>query len=478
MTAATLAARVAAPRPAWAGVPAQLLLSGHRRLEARTYLTDGYGIRSRLESLGDKVSAFSTLAEVWQPSRLKGYETRADVGVPYLSAGQVLEARPRIRKWLARGMINDIDRRTVELGWILLTRSGEVGRVTTPYAHHVGPVITDDLLRVVAHEPESFGWLYAYMRTPSFYAMTRSAQYGHMIKHLEPEHVLALPVLTAEPDVRSEIGALAARAVQLRAQALETEQRAFALYGEHLNPDGVEIVSSIAQSVPVTELMSGRRRFEGQTVRAEVRQLSSLVESSATNGTSTLGEVCSRIALGNRFKRHFGPDGTPYRSAGELFDVNAAVTKRIYAGLLDNPERYMLEPGWLIMACSGQTYGLLGRTLVTTEAHAGVFGSHDLIRIEPDLDQVRIGYLQTVLNHPEYGRPLVIRHASGTSVPHLDPVDVRTIRFPRFGSDVEAEIADLMESAIEMFYLADGLETEATERAEALIEQHVGGVQL
>ena len=136
-----------------------------------------------------------------------------------------------------------------------------------------------------------------------------------------------------------------------------------------------------------------------------------------------LEDVVESVTVGARFKRYFGEHGTPYRSASELFDVNPPVTKRIYSALLPDPEKYMLRDGWIIMACSGQTYGLLGRTMVLTENHDGVFGSHDLIRIVPDQARARSGYLHTVLNHVDYGRPRIVRYASGTSVPHLDPQD-------------------------------------------------------
>ena len=149
--------------------------------------------------------------------------------------------------------------------------------------------------------------------------------------------------------------------------------------------------------------------------------------------------------------------------------MNPPVTKRIYSALLPDPDRYLLQPGWIIMARSGQTYGLLGRTMVLTENHEGVFGSDDLIRIVPDETKARTGYLQTVLNHVDYGRPRVVRYASGTSVPHLDPPDIRDVLVPRFSQAQEDEIADLSDEATALSAEADRLETAAVRAAEMAI---------
>src|SRR3546814_6346170 len=66
------------PRPLtvdfpWGSVPLSVAYSGQRRLEARTYLTDGYGLRRLIEDGASRNVPMSQLAAIWQPSRLKGY---------------------------------------------------------------------------------------------------------------------------------------------------------------------------------------------------------------------------------------------------------------------------------------------------------------------------------------------------------------------------------------------------------------------
>jgi len=59
--------------------------------------------------------------------------------------------------------------------------------------------------------------------------------------------------------------------------------------------------------------------------------------------------------------------------------------------------------------------------------------SHDLVRIIPDWKRIRPGYLFVTFGQPRFGRPLVIRQAYGTSIPHLDPGDVASIPIVKVG---------------------------------------------
>lgn len=451
----------------WAPVSAKLLARGDRRLEASTFLTDGFGLRQGLEALPSTLPV-SNLAAVWQPSRLKGYTVAPGKGLPFLSAGQVFESQPRVRKWLAEAMVPAVESRYLEREWLLLTCSGEVGRLTAVYDEHVNKVITHDLLRIEPNNPRDYGWLYAYMKTPTFFAIARSSQYGHMIKHLEPEHVLEMPVAMPDANVRYAVGLDAKNALDMRQRSRRLQAKADALLAGLINPGGTAVEDRPTTTVLASELWSGRRRIEGQFHRSDVLQVEQMVRT-AGRAVQPLEAVVTSVYMTNRFKRHFGANGTPYRSASELFDVNPPVTKRIYAGLLENPEAYLLQPGQMIMARSGQTYGLLGRTLVLNKNHEGTFGSEDLIRIVPDPSKARTGYLQTVLNHIDYGRPRVVRYASGTSVPHLDPPDIRQVLIPRFDAVQEDAIADLCDEATSLSAAADRLESAAVRAAEEAV---------
>src|SRR5687768_7159605 len=117
-------------------VSALLLATGDRRMEAETYLSSGFGIRSAIEARPAGWRRLGDLAKVWMPGRLKGIQVSRDYGTPFLAASQVFDPRPRPRKWLALEKTADAKDRFVSAGTILVTCSGSVGRATLAYAPH------------------------------------------------------------------------------------------------------------------------------------------------------------------------------------------------------------------------------------------------------------------------------------------------------------------------------------------------------
>lgn len=449
------------------------VLGGDMRLEASTYLRDGYGF-VRLANQCDNHKRLGDLADIWQPSRLRGYTVPEGKGLPFFTAGQVFEDFPRVRKWLAAPFVPQADSRYVKQDWLLLSCSGVVGNVTAVYPHHMNRIITHDLLRIEPKDPAEYGWLYAYMKTDFFKQIARAAQYGHMIKHIEVAHANEFPVIMPDAATRKAIGDKASEAVRLRGEAWKLRDDAFETIERAIGHKGEGANTSMNRGeVRLSQILERRSRLDADSYCGQINAVDTLLEQCATD---KLKDLVSGVYLLPRVARIFGAGGVPFATPSDLFDVNAKPTKRIYAKLIPNHEAFMLKPGELLMVRSGQKYGLLGRVMIITENHQGVFGSDDPIHIKPNEGKIRTGYLLAYLNDPALGRLSVVRNAYGTSIPHLDVKDIEKIRVPRLGEDVESAIADLMDRSVSTSAKADRLENEATELAQEQIDIAIGKV--
>lgn len=200
-------------------VAAQVVGCGERRLEGEFYLTGGYAVRLQFEGSSHPRSTMADLADVWMPHRLKGIQVVSEWGIPFLTATQPFDIRPTARKWLAKGRVPGIDSFYVSKGWILVTRSGNVGDAVLAYSPHFKKIISDDLLRVIPREQTLAGYLYCFLRTKYARAMMRSTRYGSIIKHLEPEHLQALPCLEPPPHLSKNLNRLMGRVTRFRDRA-------------------------------------------------------------------------------------------------------------------------------------------------------------------------------------------------------------------------------------------------------------------
>lgn len=448
-------------------VPARLFLSGERRLAARTFLSPGFGVRQAIEESSTAWDRFEDVAEVVQPPRTKAVLVPPGQGTPFLIAGQMFDVRPTVRKWLASKKIRHADQLFAKQGTIIARRSADVGRATVTCKYHEGHLISDHFFRIEPRDANCRGWLYAFVLSSHGRAIMLATQYGHIIQHIEFGHLNKVPVPRIDRKVASDLASRFDRIVELRNAGFDLSIKAETEFADAVGePDSAAHLHGF--EVQASSLLGGRRRLEAAYHAPEATAVIAQF-----GDVDPLEDVTKRVWWMTRFKRVFGDGGLPYASADELFCVNPPAKKQILVQPGDGHEKYFVERDWIVMACSGQVYGLNGAAMLMTPHHEKTFFSHDLIRIIPDPKKIRAGYLLTALTHPTLGRPVLIREAYGTSIPHLDPGDVARFPVVRLDEAIENKIADLAEEAARARAEADEIERGMAAEADEIIEQFI-----
>lgn len=473
-----LRARLAAPSPVpwkvwpwhtltWGTVNVSQISVGDRRMEAETYLSSGFGIRLAIEKHRKGWVPFGELARLWCPPRIKQVFVAPEHGVSYLNTSQVFDVRPFPRKWLAAAKTSKAESRFAKQGTILVMASASPGRSTLVTQAHENAFISHHFMRVEPNREAQRGWLYGYLRSSQGRAMMSGSQYASIIRHIEPHHVASLPVPIVSDAIATDFAQRLQRILTLRNDAYRLAEEADSRFADSVGP--IEPMQKEAGFVVrASDMGWGRRRLEAAY---HVPEAAAILQ--RFRRFDSLHEVTKRLWWKARFKRFYGAEGIPYLSADELFTVNPQDTKRILVDPADSHRDYFVEQGWIVMACSGQVYGLNGAASLITEHHENVFFSHDLIRIIPDETKIRAGYLLVTLTHRTHGRPLLMRSAYGTSIPHLDPGDVANFPVVRLDDTEEAAIADLAEASAKARAEADVLERKIAEDASSIIERFI-----
>lgn len=451
-------------------LPVSEMADGDRRLEAEVYLSDGFMIRREIRRSKLPVSPLRALAKIWQPSRLKGIQVESEHGVPFLTATQAFDIWPEPRKWLAPSKTPNLAKRYVAPGWVLITCSGTVGDTIITYSAHASSIISHDLLRVEIENLELRSYVYAFLRTWFGRALMRSSHYGNIIKHLEVTHLehIPVPVLGQLLDEVHELitEAFAAREEAYQLDMVSRKRFAAAMVNQSDTPNEEGYV------VPASQLFDGQRRLEAYAHSPASQFVSEVYKQNATS-IATLGEV-ARAFVPGRFKRIYGETGTIYLDSEPIFKINPESMKFLTIATDIEFDDYMVQRGWLLMACSGQIYGINGRAILANEKHEDKVVTQHIMRIIPNCAKIRSGYLQTVISHPKLGQPLVVSRAFGTSVPELAPHDIEQLPIPRLARQVEDEIADAAERASELRVKANEAENEAVSRLEKELERELG----
>lgn len=452
------------------------MLDGDRRLDGEIYLSSGYGIRIAIESRSGNWVRFSEMARAWAPPRIKTILVSPEFGTPYLNTSQVFDYRATPRKWLALNKILKGDSRLAKQGTILLMASASVGRSTLVTKAHEGCVLSHHFMRVEPIDSNQHGWLYAYLRSPQARAMMSSSQYASIIRHIEPHHVGALPIPRVDLATAADFSRRVSRILDLRNEGHRLTSEAEARFEKALSPLTIHDWGDEGFTIKVSKsLGSGRRRFDASIhnpgVAAIRRHLAKHGE-----GFTAISEAGYDVWLPTRFRRVSAADGVSLVESAALLEVNPDIDKRIAEVDFGDTYRGRVQPGWLLVARSGQVYGIIGTAVLATEAVANHVISDDVIRVAPRTDcRVRPGYLLVALSHPLLGRPLIKSLAYGSSIPHIDPADFVELKIVRLNSTEESAIADLAEASAKSRAEADVLERAIAQDAGKIIDQFIVG---
>jgi hypothetical protein len=461
------------PEVEFVTLPLHVLAVGERRLEGEAYLTGGYAQRLRIENSGKPFVALGEVANVWQPSRLKGVSVAPEHGIPFLTATQVFDTRPWPRKWLAANRTDELARRFVARGWILVTCSGNVGETIISHAPHDAALVSHDLLRVQVKEDSQRGYTYAFLRSRSARLMMRSSQYGSIIKHLEPEHLQRIPVPLAPRELCEDLARRVTEVFSLRDEAYGLTLEAERLFGEAVGKTPSPNQSEMGFTLQASALFSCRRRLDGFHYNPTAAAVLEALQQSVRQ-LQPLGSLVERITLPNRFKRGYATVGTPYLDSEDLFKVNPEVVKHIAIRSQRDATGYLVKAGWLLIARSGQLYGINGSVALAGPSHEGKIVSEHLIRVVPKTAGIRTGYLAMALGHRTYGRPLITRWAFGTEVPEIAPDDLQEVPVARLGQQTEDDIASRVEQASGLCLQANRGEDAAVAIVEAFLHDLLG----
>jgi hypothetical protein len=434
-----------------------------RASQKRSGRGTGYGVRLAIEAKTGWVR-FGQIATALAPPRIKQILVAPEYGIPYLNTSQVFDIRPKPRKWLSMEKTLKGEDRLVTAGTILVMASATVGRAIVATKAHENTIISHHFMRVKSIDPLLSGWVYAYLRSPQARAMMTSSQYASVIRHIEPHHLAMLPIPKVSTIVAERFAVQVENILQCRNSAAEMTRCAETALSEAVGFTRTKEKNE-GFSVPLRDVIRRRRRLEAAYHTPRVRRIIA-----SFRRCQPLAELTDGVWWGNRFRRTYGDSGIPYLSADDVFTTNPHEIKQILVDHEDGHERLFVKQGWLVMACSGQIYGMNGSTMIATQWQENAVFSHDMIRIVPK-GNLRPGFLLTALTHPVLGRPLLVREAYGTSIPHLDPEDVASFPVVRLEPEQENLIADLAESAAEHQAKAEVLERELAESAGKVISE-------
>jgi type I restriction enzyme, S subunit len=451
----------------WVSLPIQSVFESGLRLEASVYATETQKAKQLVNQCKYGAIPLAELTnECAYPGRFKRAYVSKQYGEKFFLPSQLNELAPTATKFLAVKNIKDIDALRIKENTLLITRSGTIGNCTIANKTLIGGVFSDDVIRLLPKQPHDLGYIYIYLKSRSGRAILQSSNYGAVIQHIEPAHLLDIPIPNAPALLKTRIHQAVTESFDLRDESNALIEQARAKLQAALKLPAVEDLNPPANggnglrcfSVNVADL---NQRLEANYHNPLAQAITQHLHQHAAQ-VLALGDkqITEKIILAGRFKRVYVDEqqGIPFLGGKEILELDPRGEK--YLSLKHHGERIAeqltLDENMILITCSGT----IGKVNIVPKHWQGWAGSQHILRAVPASTEWA-GYLYAWLSS-EWALPLIRRHTYGAVVFEIDQYQLAEAPVPLL-ADVALmhEINTLVLRANELRYTAFIKEQEA-----------------
>ena len=434
----------------WTTVNLQEVVETSYRLEAGVYSIEGRQIRQDLERckwdivrLGDKL-----IEEAFYLGRFKRIYVEEENGVPFILPSQMTEIYPKASKFISPTSDIDIESTRVKKGQVLLTRSGTIGVVSYVSETLENQSLSDDVIRIKATEYS--GYIYAYLKSKTGRLLVETNNYGAVIKHIEPEHLNAIPIPNPPPILKQEIHNLVEESFKLRDESNELLDAAQVLLKEALELPSIEVLYEQAKqfdktagvlnySIPSSEVFD---RLDGSYYVPVIDVIGQHIAKTAKQVVKVGDNRMSQsVTLPERFKRIYVEEGygVVFFGGKQLHELDPSNKK--YLSIGKHGDRIgndlKIHTNMTLITRSGT----IAKVSIVPKHWEGWIPNEHVIRVVPSNDEIA-GYLYAWLSS-NYAYPLILRHTYGAVVDEINDEQVSEIVVPLLhDKDMQREIND------------------------------------
>jgi len=173
----------------------------------------------RLGNLADRV---------FLPSRFKRIYVPKEYGLPFLQGSHLPQMRPYDLKYISKkANAKHIDECVIVPGYVLVTRSGTIGRIGLVSSAQKGWTASEHLLRIIPNKEKGHpGYIAAFLMTPYGQHQLTAKIYGGVVDELTEEDTRAVWTPSAPLEIQAQIGERVVKAFELKDEASAVEESA------------------------------------------------------------------------------------------------------------------------------------------------------------------------------------------------------------------------------------------------------------
>lgn len=449
-----------------ASIPYKSVVSNSGIMKPNYHLNYG---KKRIEKALRNNKPFEKLEDVTASVYTGGIFKRVFVedenfGLPYISAQHMMNADPLdVAKIISKKYTPRQNDMTLRNTQILVSCAGTVGNVRLIGEDLDGVIGSQDIIRVLAdNENVPYGFIYAYLASPTAYNYIQSFIYGSVVPRISPDELGKLPVPMLSEPKQQQIHNLIVEASKLRVEANKLMNEAVLILQENLP----NVTEQKIYPAKIKSRIAHNSRLEATYNTSLIDSFYQKIEKNNVQ-IKTIDELSKSVFTPPIFKRVRTDNpafGVPFLSGSDLLNQYPRFNNYLSRGM-KNLDMYLLREGMIAI----QDAGTIGYISFITKFLDGVSATNNLVRIIPN-EEYNYNYYIYCFFKTEIGQKLLKNLEFGSVQKHIDNYQISDFRIPIFTTLFD-QITNKVKTSIDNLSEGCFLEKKAINLIENEIEQ-------
>jgi type I restriction enzyme S subunit len=408
------------------------------KVQYNTICNDGFTMKPnfhlnfgkfRLFNYVNKGGNYSTLvnevSNIHRPGIFKRmFVKKEDFGYKYITASNMMEQDSlSSAKNISKKFTPWVDAMTLRDTEILVSCAGTVGNVRLITKELENVIGSQDIIRVVPFK-HNYGYIYAYLSSPTCYNYLQSLIYGSVVTRLDPKALEKIPIPLLPEKQQEEIHQLIVDAAQLRVEAnrLLGEVVAKIEKGFEFNSDK-KIISVNIKEINKGDKYTNEARLEADFYSVNAKKI---IQQIQINNSSYLGDLATMVNRSGLRERTFVSDGIPLITGQNLNLNSLRDLKKLSRKFTRNIEKNTTSNSDILISVLG-TIGKI--EYVFDNIYKNVFASEQLTKVKIDPDLIHPGYVFAFLKS-KLGQAQLLKFKTGSVIEWIIEHNIKSVLIP------------------------------------------------
>ena len=431
------------------------------RLDASFHLSDGASTRRALARIPyRRIPIGQTLSRSFYGGRDKRvYVNSPDHGIPFLGGSTMLKADLSGVKLISKKKTPNIENTILDSGWILVSRSGTVGKCVFSCGIHKGFAASEHVIRLVPNGTMPAGVIYSFLASKYGYALMTQGMFGSVIQEVEPEYIESLEIPVFPEELQKKVHALITESAKLREEADAARAKALKFFDNF----------TIQEQEKIFSKKLSRLQFSWAAYNNNLNV--DVIKEKYSDQKVSLDKLTDRIFAPPLFKHIYlsSDNGYPFLTGKEVTYQNQRYYRWLSPRGVRDINDYIVKKGTLLIYKSGTTDGgILGYVTIVDDNLDGACLSDHVIRL--NFKSFSDACWAYSFLKSKSGETLLQALATGTMIPFITPERLKTLEIP--APDIHKdEISVLIEEYLTKKSSGNNKENEAIRLIEEEIEK-------